>query len=272
MAVIERVTDLSGPETDIYTGLSEAALLHYFEPAPGLFIAESGKVIRRALEAGYEPYSFFIEEDRLAEAAPLYESFEGTVYTAPREIMIRLTGYMLTQGILCAFHRPPAPKLESFLEKAHRLVLLEDVENPTNVGAIFRSAAALGMDGLILTGGSADPLYRRASRVSMGTVFQMPHLKCPSGLPTKDLLLKMKEMGYTVFGLALNDRTVSLRAIDLKAGEKAVLLLGNEDHGLAEETMSFCDSLLKIPMAHGVDSLNVSNAAAIAFYALTERR
>ena len=248
MKNIIEINDFSAPELDIYARTSEVQLLRYNEPVPGFFIAESPKVIERACSAGYEPFSFLVEhKDLEGEAKELLERFpEIPVYTAEYEILVKLTGYALTRGLLCVMKRRTLPTVEEICQNTRRIAILENVVNPTNIGAIFRSAAALHMDAILLTGGCSDPLYRRASRVSMGTVFQIP---------------------WTV-AMALQDDSFSIDDPQLHAQEKLAIILGTEGDGLAAETIADCDYTVKIPMSHGVDSLNVAAASAVAFWEL----
>jgi len=267
------VTDLERPELLIYSGLSEPQLYHYHEPEPGLFIAESPMIIRRALDAGYEPVSCLVEEKLLpflsgtaaSEGFPLSHVFPASmpVYAAPLEVLVRITGFALTRGILCAMRRKPLPDPASLLTSSSRVVVLENVMNPTNAGAIFRSAAALGMDAVLLTRGCTDPLYRRAARVSMGTVFQIPWAFLEDGPSATKLL---HEHGFTAAAMALTPSSTSLSDFHPEPGRKIALFMGTEGPGLSAETLSSCDLSIRIPMYHGVDSLNVAAASAVAFW------
>lgn len=275
---IIQINDLSDPALSVYTGLNEAQLKHYYEPAPGLFICESPKVIGRALNAGYEAVSFLAEEKYLsALPAALAESIP--VYTAPLPLLTRITGYHLTGGLLCAMRRKkPLPAellLKDICEKnggrSVRLAILEDIENPTNVGAVFRSAAALGIDAVLLTEGCSDPLYRRAARVSVGTVFQIPWTWI--GLRGVDEDRKhyidfLHASGFKTAAMALSEKTIFIDDSCLKAEEKLAVILGNEENGLLPETISKSDFAVKIPMPEGIDSLNVAAASAVAFWEL----
>ena len=278
------ITTLEAPELDIYARLSEGQLFHYNEPKEGLFIAESPKVIGRALDAGYEPVSFLMEErDIETEGREFLERpvCAGVpVFTAPFDVLTRLTGFKLTRGMLCAVKRKKMPGIEEICAGARRIAILENVENPTNVGAIFRSAAALFMDAVLLTPGCSDPLYRRASRVSMGTVFQVPwtsiqdenEIRCQREiLWPKQAITELKQMGYKTAALALTDDSVSIDDPNLMQEEKLAVILGTEGDGLMKETMGLCDYTVKIPMAQGVDSLNVAAASAVAFWQLGKR-
>ena len=266
------ITTLEAPELDIYARLSEGQLFHYNEPKEGLFIAESPKVIGRALDAGYEPVSFLMEERHIeTEGREILERpvCAGVpVFTAPFDVLTRLTGFKLTRGMLCAVKRKKMPGIEEICADARRIAILENVENPTNVGAIFRSAAALNMDAVLLTSACSDPLYRRSIRVSMGTVFQVPwtyienkNVSWPQG--GMDLL---HEYGFKTVAMALRNDSVRIDDKKLHAEEKLAIILGTEGDGLAAETMADCDYTVKIPMSHGVDSLNVAAASAVAFW------
>ena len=268
MANIITITDFSAPELDIYARLTEAQLMNRFDPSKAMFIAESPKVIERALDAGYEPVSILVEENRMVG-----ESLEAIghcgdvpVYTAPMEVLTQLTGYRLTRGLLCAMRRKPLPAPEEILAGAKRVAVLEEVMNPTNVGAIFRSAAALGMDAVLLTTGCSDPLYRRSARVSMGTVFQIPWTFLP-----EDWQALLNNNGFKTAAMALTDDSVSIDDPHLQQEEKLAIVLGTEGDGLACTTIASCDYTVKIPMYHGVDSLNVASASAVAFWELRRK-
>lgn len=275
MANIIEITDFSAPELDIYARLSEAQLVHYNEPGSGIFIAESPKVVERALHAGYEPISLLVEKRHIdGEARDLISRVgDIPVFTAEFDVLTRLTGFQLTRGILCAMKRKHLSTVVELCQNAHRIAILENVMNPTNVGAIFRSAAALNMDAVLLTPASSDPLYRRASRVSMGTVFQIPWTYLgakddeASVWPQPGISL-LKELGFKTVAMALTDDSVSIDHPDLLAEEKLAIILGTEGDGLASCTISDCDYTVKIPMAHEVDSLNVAAASAVAFWEL----
>ncbi len=271
MSQIIEITDLSAPELDVYARLTEAQLLNRFEPAKGMFIAESPKVIHRALDGGCQPVSLLMERKDIDGSAReiLARCPEIPVYTADESVLCQLTGYHLTRGVLCAMRRPAKPSLEEICAKANRIVILENVQNPTNVGAIFRSAAALGMDAVLLTPGCSDPLYRRSARVSMGTVFQIPWTF--TGAWPEEGMAQLKALGFKTAALALSDRSVSIDDPALMAEEKLALLLGSEGDGLTEKTIASCDYTVKIPMYHGVDSLNVAAASAVAFWQLRRR-
>lgn len=268
------IKNFEAPELDIYARLSEVQLLRYKEPELGLFIAESPKVIQRALTAGYEPISFLVEhKDLEGEAREILEQFpEIPVYTAEYEVLIRLTGFALTRGMLCAMQRRSLPSVEEICKDAHRIAVMEKVVNPTNIGAIFRSAAALHMDGVLLTGGCCDPLYRRAARVSMGTVFQIPWTYFHKKMEwPKDGMKLLEKLGFKTVAMALRDDSVSIDDPQLLAEEKLAIILGTEGDGLANETIADCDYTVKIPMSHDVDSLNVAAASAVAFWELGKR-
>ena len=271
MKNIIEIDDFNAAELDVYARLSEVQLLRYYEPEPGIFVAESPKVIKRAINAGYQPISFLIQhKDLEKEGKEILESFpEIPVYTAEYEVLVKLTGFALTRGMLCALRRREVPAVEELCKDARRIAILENVVNPTNIGAIFRSAAALHMDAVLLTQGCCDPLYRRSARVSMGTVFQIPwtyfgkHTVWPeAGME------KLKKLGFKTVAMALRDDSVSIDDPDLLAEEKLAIILGTEGDGLANETIADCDYTVKIPMSHDVDSLNVAAASAVAFWEL----
>ena len=282
MNLIE-ITDFTAPELDVYARLTEAQLLNRFEPKKGMFIAESPKVIQRALDAGCEPVSILVERSRIVgESLEVIERCgDIPVYTAGLDVLTQLTGYQLTRGLLCAMRRPKLPTAAEVLSQARRVAVLEDVQNPTNVGAIFRSAAALGMDAVLLTPACSNPLYRRASRVSMGTVFQIPWTyfgseagKAASGQPVEwpeQGLGLLRELGFKTAAMALSDDSVSIDDSALLSEEKLAIVLGTEGDGLAAKTIADCDYTVKIPMTHGVDSLNVAAASAVAFWQLGRR-
>ena len=267
--VIE-ITDFSAPELDVYARLTEAQLLNRFEPAKGLFIAESPKVIHRALDGGCIPVSMLMERKDIDGSAAeiLTRCPEIPVYTADEDLLCNLTGYHLTRGVLCAMRRPKLPTLEEICAQAKRIVILENVQNPTNVGAIFRSAAALGMDAVLLTPGCSNPLYRRSARVSMGTVFQIPWTFTG---PWPEDLETLQKLGFKTAAMALSDNSVSIEDPALMAEEKLAVLMGSEGDGLTEQTIAACDYTVKIPMYHGVDSLNVAAASAVAFWQLRNK-
>lgn len=266
------LTDFNIPELDVYARLNESQLLHYYEPSEGLFIAESPKVIQRALSAGYLPLSFLVEKTKMStETNELLACYPHLpVYTADNELLTQLTGFQLTRGMLCAMRRLPLPSVEAICKDARRIVILEDVVNPTNVGAIFRCAAALHMDAVVLTPACSDPLYRRAARVSMGTVFQIPWTyfdKKTNAWQTAGIRT-LKELGFKTVAMALKEDSVNIDDPLLNAEEKLAIILGTEGDGLCESTITNCDYTVCIPMSHGVDSLNVAAASAIAFWQL----
>ncbi|MBD5528170.1 MAG: RNA methyltransferase [Lachnospiraceae bacterium] len=280
MADIIEIKDIHAPELDIYARLSEGQIAHYFEPAEGLFIAESPMVIGRAMDAGYRPFSM-LTEPGIAQGQGcelIARCGDIRVYTAEREVLEQITGYALTRGMLCAMYRKPLPTTEQICREASRIVVLENVMNPTNVGAIFRSAAALNMDGVLLTHGSSDPLYRRAVRVSMGTVFQIPwtFLESNHGVDRNSKKLSelqiLRDLGFRTAAMALREDSISLEDSRLLAEEKLAIVLGTEGDGLAADTISECDYTVRIPMSHGVDSLNVAAASAVAFWQLGRRQ
>ena len=272
MNPIIEITNFEFPELDVYARLNESQLLHFNEPNPGIFIAESPKVIERALNAGYRPVSFLIEKKEIeAQTEKIFARWESVpVYTAEFEVLKQLTGFGLTRGMLCAMERLSLKSVEEVCKNARRIAVLENVVNPTNVGAIFRSAAALNMDAVLLTPACSDPLYRRAARVSMGKVFQVPWTffdKKKVSWPDGGIQL-LKEMGFQTAAMALTDDSVSIDDKNLMAEEKLAIVLGTEGEGLAKHTIATCDYTVKIPMMHGVDSLNVAAASAVAFWQL----
>lgn len=275
MANIKEVTDFSDPELDIYARLTEVQLLNRREPDKGIFIAESPKVIERALNAGCVPISFLMEARHVENQAKelIARCGDIPVFTAELDVLTQLTGFKLTRGMLCAMYRPKLPTVEDICKNARRVAVLEDVMNPTNVGAIFRSAAALGIDAVVLTSASSDPLYRRSIRVSMGTVFQVPWATLgdtPADWPEKGMD-RLHAMGFKTAAMALDDRAVSIDDPALQAEEKLAIVLGTEGDGLAHSTIARCDYTVMIPMQHGVDSLNVAAAGAVAFWELRKR-
>lgn len=268
--MVYEITDFAVPELDVYARLTEAQLLNRFEPAKALFIAESPKVIHRALDGGYEPVSMLMERKDIDGSAAeiIARCPEIPVYTADEDLLCNLTGYHLTRGVLCAMRRPPLPSVADTVKNARRIAVLDNVQNPTNVGAIIRSAAALGMDAVLLTPGCSDPLYRRAARVSMGTVFQIPWTFFPEGKPWYE---QLRELGFKSAALALKDDTLSIDDPRLLQEEKLAVVLGSEGDGLSDASINGCDYTVKIPMYHGVDSLNVAAASAVAFWELRAR-
>ena len=270
---IIEITDFQAPELDVYARLSENQLLNRCEPEKGMFIAESPRVIERALDAGYRPVSCLVEKRHIeGEAKEIIrrcgEIGNVPVYTAEFDVLTQLTGFRLTRGMLCAMRRPPLPEVRQICEGSRRIAILENVVNPTNIGAIFRSAAALGIDAVLLTYDSSDPLYRRAVRVSMGTVFQIPWTFFEKDAwPEKGIRL-LRELGFRTAAMALRDDSVSIDNPQLLAEEKLAVILGAEGDGLAFSTIADCDYTVRIPMSRGVDSLNVAAASAVAFWEL----
>lgn len=264
-----KIESLLSPELDVYARLTETQLASGHGIEHKLFIAESPKVIIRALNAGYEPVSILVEErhvhDETAEA--IARCGDVPVYTAPFETLTQLTGYKLTRGLLCAMRRPTPPTVDEILNGTHRVAVLDSVMNPTNVGAICRSAAALGMDALLLTPGCSDPLYRRAARVSMGTVFQIPWTYAD-----EDWIAKLRQNGFRIAAMALNDDSISIDADELSDVDKLAVVLGTEGDGLSDRTILDCDYTVRIPMYNGVDSLNVAAASAVAFWELRRKK
>lgn len=272
MPNIIEISDFSAPELDVYARLTEAQLLNRFEPAKGMFIAESPKVIERALNAGCQPVSLLMERKDIDGAACqiIERCGDIPVYTADRDVLAQLTGFQLTRGVLCAMRRPPLGTVEQILAQAKRIAVLESVQNPTNVGAIFRSAAALGMDAVLLTPGCSDPLYRRSARVSMGTVFQIPWTFIGDSIADwpEAGMQRLCSLGFKTAAMALSDDSVSIDDPRLAAEEKLAIILGSEGDGLTDTTIADCDYTVKIPMYHDVDSLNVAAASAVAFWEL----
>lgn len=275
MPNIIEITDLNNPALDVFARLTENQLRNRLEPEKGVFIAESPKVIDRALDAGYQPLSFLMERRKIDGPAHevLARCGDVPVYTADREILTALTGYQLTRGVLAAFHRPALPPVDALCPGARRVAVLENIVDSTNVGAIFRSAAALHIDAVLVTPSCCDPLCRRAVRVSMGTVFQVPWTQIgalPADWPGAGLA-QLHELGFKTAALALSDRSVSIDDPALMAEDRLALILGTEGDGLSADTIAQCDYTVKIPMSHGVDSLNVAAASAVAFWQLRAR-
>lgn len=274
MANIIEITDFAAPELNIYARYSEVQLLRINEPNPGIFIAESPKVVERALDAGYEPISMLVEHKHIETQAKELIARCGNipVYTAEYDVLTKLTGFVLTRGMLCAMTRRTLPTVEEVCSNARQIAVLENVVNPTNVGAIFRSAAALHMDAVLLTSGCSNPLYRRAMRVSMGTVFQVPWTIFPGKEKwPEDGMATLQRLGFKTAAMALRNDTVNIDDPGLMSEEKLAIVLGTEGDGLCEDTIANCDYTVKIPMAHGVDSLNVAAASAVAFWQLGNR-
>ena len=275
MSNIIEVTDLSLPELDVFARLTEAQLRCRLEPEKGIFIAESPKVIERALDAGYEPVSLLMERRHIEGQARdiIARCGDIPVYTAGGDLLAELTGYQLTRGVLCAMRRPRLPTVEELCAGMRRVAVLEGIVDSTNIGAIFRSAAALNMDAVLVTPTCGDPLYRRAVRVSMGTVFQVPWTRIgsePSEWPHPGLE-RLRALGFRTAAMALSDTAVSIEDPRLMAEEKLAIVLGTEGDGLAPRTIADCDYTVRIPMSHGVDSLNVAAASAVAFWQLRAR-
>lgn len=265
------IKNFHAPELDVYARLSEVQLLRYHEPAPGIFIAESPKVIQRALDAGYVPVSFLAEyKDLEGEGQAILEKFSDVpVYTAKKEVLVQLTGFAMTRGLLCAMRRRELPSVQEICKNARRVAVLENVVNPANIGAIFRSAVALNMDAVLLTGGCSDPFYRRAARVSMGTVFQIPWTYFPKkSVWPQDGMKMLGTLGFKTVAMALRKDSVNIDDPVLLTQKKLAVILGTEGDGLADQTIADCDYTVMIPMSHGVDSLNVAAASAVAFWEL----
>lgn len=272
MPNIIEITDFQAPELDVYARLSEGQLLNRHEPGKGIFIAESPKVVERALDAGYEPLSLLLEKKHIEGEAKevIARCGDIPIFTAEFDVLTQLTGFQLTRGVLCAMRRKPLPSIEEVCAGARRIAILENVMNPTNIGAIFRSAAALNMDAVLLTPACSNPLYRRAIRVSMGTVFQIPWTyfgKEEFVWPDQGMEI-LKKLGFKTVAMALEEDSVSIDDPKLLAEEKLAIILGTEGEGLADGTIADCDYTVMIPMSHGVDSLNVAAASAVAFWEL----
>ena len=272
MPNIIEITDFHAPELDPYARLTQNQLRNRLEPEKGIFIAESPKVIDRALDAGYKPVSLLMERKQITGPAAgiLSRCGDAPVYTADREMLAELTGFELTRGVLCAFHRPAPRPVEELCKNARRVAVLEGIVDSTNVGAIFRSTAALNMDAVLINPSCCDPLCRRAVRVSMGTVFQVPWGQLgetPADWPEKGMDI-LHSLGFKTAAMALSDRSVSIDDEQLAKESKLAIVLGTEGDGLAAGTIASCDYTVKIPMSHGVDSLNVAAASAVAFWQL----
>lgn len=272
---IIEIADFEAPELDVYARLSENQLLNRHEPEKGIFIAESPKVIERALDAGCQPLSLLLERKHIEGQARDVIARCGNipVFTSDFEILTQLTGFKLTRGVLCAMRRPPLPSVENICGQARRIAILENIMNPTNIGAIFRSAAALNIDAVLLTPGCSNPLYRRAIRVSMGTVFQIPWTFLgseDSEWPDTGMKL-LQKLGFRTAAMALRDDSIPIDDARLRAEDKLAILLGTEGDGLSPSTIANCDYTVRIPMSHGVDSLNVAAASAVAFWELGKK-
>lgn len=265
---IIEISSLSHPGMELYINHNETQLKHYYEPAPGIFIAESPNVIQRALHAGYEPISFLMDADIDSQKLlPITESYKAPVYMVQTDVFRQMMGYAMTRGILCAMRRKDLPDVSMICQPARRIAILENVMNPTNVGAIFRSAAALNMDAVLLTCGCADPLYKRAARVSMGTVFQVPWTFLPDTWEENGIEL-LHSLGFKAAAMALSDNSISIDHPSLLQEERLAIILGTEGDGLKDCTITGSDYTVKIPMSHDVDSLNVAAASAVAFWQL----
>ncbi len=277
------ITDINAPELDVFSRVSETQLYRYFEPEIGIFLAESANVILRALEAGYEPLSMLVEKNRIEiEARPVFDAIEKIcgreklesmpIYTAESDIVTNLTGYTLVRGLWMVLRRKPEESVESFCRDKKRITLLFDVVNPTNVGALIRSAAALGMDGALLSYASVDPLTRRSARVSMGTVFQIPWTKAArEESEGTGLIRQLQSYGFKTVAMALTEDSTSVDSDEIRANEKLAVVMGSEGYGLPGELIDACDYRVMIPMFHGVDSLNVAAAGAISYWELMKR-
>ncbi len=265
------ITDINDPRLHIFTNTSETELAHYYEPELGLFMAESLKVLERALAAGYEPVTALVEKRMSTEVQALLADHTSViVYTAEFEVLTKITGYHMTGGVLCIMRRHTLPSIEEICEGRRRIAILEDVVNPTNVGAIVRNAAALHIDAILFSPGCADPLYKRAIRVSMGTIFQIPWTIMDEKAENwqDNVMPKLKDMGFATVAMALKEDSVSISDEQIHNEEKLAILLGSEGNGLKDETLDMCDYTVMIPMSHNVDSLNVAAASALAFWEL----
>ena len=272
MAQVKEITDFQASELDVYARLTEAQLLNRAQPQNAMFIAESPKVIERALDAGCVPVSMLLERKHIEGQARhvIARCGDIPVYTSTPEVLTQLTGFKLTRGVLCAMYRPRQPGVEEICQRARRIAVLENIMNPTNLGAVFRSAAALGIDGVLLTPACTDPLYRRSVRVSMGTVFQIPWAYIGEELAQwpHPGMERLQALGFKTAAMALRDDSVSIDDPRLMVEEKLAIVLGTEGDGLAADTIAGCDYTVRIPMSHGVDSLNVAAASAVAFWQL----
>lgn len=274
MPDIIEITDFDAPELDVYARTTENQLVNRHEPQKGMFIAESPLVIERALNAGYKPASMLVEKKHIQTHAKniIERCNDIPVYTAEFDVLTKITGFKLTRGMLCAMYRKELTSVKDICNGANRIAILENIVNPTNVGAIFRSAAALGMDAVILTHGCSDPLYRRAIRVSMGTVFQIPWTYLDNDLVWPDSGIDyLHDIGFKLSAMALNNNSLRIDDKKLLSEQKLAIVLGTEGDGLLTDTIERCDYTVKIPMSHGVDSLNVAAASAVAFWQLCSR-
>lgn len=273
MSNIIRISDFSDPALDVYVRLTGAQLRNKLETEKGIFIAESPTVIEVALNSGCKPVSMLTDERLInGQVKEIIERLgDIPIYTAQRDVLTRMTGFELTRGALCAMRRPTLPSVEELIKDARRVAVLEAVTDSTNIGALFRSAAALGIDAVLITPTCCDPLCRRAIRVSMGTIFQVPWTRIgesPEDWPEKGLTL-LRELGFKTVAMALTDKSVSIDDPSLAKEERLAIILGTEGDGLSKSTIASCDYTVKIPMKHGVDSLNVAAAGAVAFWVLT---
>ncbi|MCQ2285952.1 MAG: RNA methyltransferase [Bacteroidales bacterium] len=272
MANIIEINELDNPSVAIFTQLTEAQLRNRLEPEKGIFIAESPKVIKVALEAGYQPVAMLTERKHIEGDAQEVIAMCGDIpiYTGDHNLLSSITGYTLTRGVLCAMRRPRTRNVEEICDNKSRIVILDGVVDSTNIGAIFRSAAALGIDAVLLTPTCCDPLNRRAVRVSMGTVFQVPWCylcDTPNQWPQPSLQ-RLKVLGFKSVAMALADNSISLDSPTLAAEPQLAIIMGTEGDGLSDSIIDSCDYVVRIPMAHGVDSLNVAAASAVAFWQL----
>ncbi len=273
MPVFHDIQTLSESPWQDWLSCSETQLYHYYEPEPGLFLAESPNVIERALRGGYQPVSFLIDGKQLNQQvqAILADCGDIPVYLAAAETLNTIPGIHLTRGVLCAMRRKKRVFAPEMLAGCSRVAVLENIMNPTNLGAIFRSAAALGTEAVLLTAGCTDPLYRRAARVSMGTVFQIPWMYLPDAPDAADAVSLLRKFGFRAAAMALCDDSVSIDDPAVSRAEKLAVVLGTEGEGLSPATIAACDFTVRIPMQHGVDSLNVAAASAVAFWELRRR-
>lgn len=264
--MVQQITDLQHPDVQCFASLTEAQLRNRLEPEKGLFIAESPKVIRVALQAGFQPTALLCEEKHLkGDAQDIVEAIgDIPIFTGDRDLLAQLTGYTLTRGVLCAMRRPAPRTVAEVCANAHRIVVIHGVVDSTNIGAIFRSAAALGIDAVLLTTDSCDPFNRRSVRVSMGSVFLVPWTWLEGGLA------ELQALGFTTAAMALSDNSISLDDPLLKQAERLAIIMGTEGDGLPQSTIDWADYVVRIPMSHQVDSLNVAAASAVAFWELTK--
>ncbi|MDH6239444.1 TrmH family RNA methyltransferase [Aurantimicrobium minutum] len=267
MSTVFRISDLSDPRLADFTQLTDVALRKVLEPEGGLYLAESLKVIQRSLAAGHVPRAVLIQEQWLSDIEPLVANDDCPIFVAPAELIAELTGYDMHRGAMASMNRPRLPELSDLLSGAKRVVVLEDIVDHTNVGAIFRAVAGLGADAVLISPRCADPLYRRSVRVSMGTVLQVPWTRLPEWAQAREILHKY---GFHISALALSDQAIPLKEFATHPPEKIALVFGSEGDGLSREALGVCDSVVTIPMKHGVDSLNVASASAVVLYALTE--